>query len=78
MSDQPIETRAVAQEVEMFIDKEIEQVAKYENRQHMDESATFSLHQLAAQIYAMGWRDGAAVGADNERRAIRRVRRSDG
>ena len=48
----------VVQEVERFVASEIADVDRYLNRSHMDDSAVYSLHRLAATIYAMGSRDG--------------------
>jgi hypothetical protein len=45
-------------DVDAFVSQERDQVEQYENREHMDSSAVYSLHALARQIYALGWADG--------------------
>jgi hypothetical protein len=73
MSEQPFypEPLPVSQEVEQFIYGEFSNAEKYDNRDLLDKSGIYSLHRLAARIYAMGYRDGHLVGSANEREARR-------
>ena len=47
----PIEPASVVQTVERYVDAELADVNKYENRSLLDESGIYSLHLLAADIY---------------------------
>jgi hypothetical protein len=53
-----IEPLTVAEAVENYVESELHDEAKYENRKPLDESGVWSLHALAARIYAQGWADG--------------------
>lgn len=61
----------VAQEVDQYLYGEFSDAEKYDNRDLLDESGIYSLHRLAARIYAMGFRDGHMVGSGNDREARR-------
>jgi hypothetical protein len=63
------EPQPVAQEVDHYLYGEFSDAEKHSNRDLLDESGIWSLHRLAAHIYAMGFRDGHMVGGDNERKA---------
>ncbi len=71
MSD-PIETEATAELVEGFVSKTLSDAEKYSNSEPMDESNIFSLHVLAARIYADGYLDGQRVARRTESRAYNR------
>lgn len=60
-TDRPIEPLAVAQSVDSYVDGEHRDAAKYSNREILDESGVYSLHELAARIYQLGFNDGRAV-----------------
>lgn len=60
-TDRPIEPLAVAQDVEFYVEGEHRDAAKYSNRDLLDESGVYSLHELAARIYQRGFNDGRAV-----------------
>lgn len=64
MGAQPIEPRLVVSRVEEYVDAELAQVEKYDHRRPLDESGIYGLHQLAAEIYALGYAEGAGAGAD--------------
>jgi hypothetical protein len=53
-----VEPLTVAEVVENYVESELRDEAKYENRKPLDESGVWSLHALAARIYAQGWFDG--------------------
>lgn len=61
MSDPRIIPQAVAQEVDLWIDKQIEDAINFVNSEPLDESGAWSLHALAARIYAAGFSDGERV-----------------
>lgn len=58
MSYRRVEPAAAALMVEELVDVQHRDVAKYENRDHLDESAVFDLHTLAAHLYAPGFNEG--------------------
>lgn len=60
-TERPIEPLAVAQDVESYVDGEHRDAAKYSNRDLLDDSGVYSLHELAARIYQRGFNDGRAV-----------------
>jgi hypothetical protein len=61
MAERPVEPFAVAQLVETYATDQHREVAKYTNRELLDESGIYDLHTLAARIYALGFNEGAAV-----------------
>jgi len=61
-------------EVEMWADKQIEDSINFVNREPLDESGIFTLHRLAASIYARGWGDGARAEGERLRGVGRRER----
>lgn len=71
-SDFPIEPPEVADRVEEYISSELSDAEKYGNRSPLDESGIWSLHRLAATIYALGWRQGFGVGERNAQRGGQR------
>jgi hypothetical protein len=52
--------------VDLYVDKELHDARKYDNREPFDYSGIYSLHSLAAEIYASGWRDGERAQATRE------------
>ncbi|MCR1785322.1 hypothetical protein KVF89_22470 [Nocardioides carbamazepini] len=77
MAERPPEPYAVSQLVEQYVSTELADAAQYSNRTPLDESGIWSLHALAAEVYALGWREGALVADDRESRAARRHREAD-
>lgn len=63
-------------EVEMFVDEQLNDAAKYDNREPLDESGVFSLHMLAARLYAAGWADGERAQSEKDRCRASRARSS--
>lgn len=59
MSDNMIEPPNVIHLVDHYIDQEVRDAERYENRTPLDDSGAWSLHQLARDIYALGVADGA-------------------
>lgn len=74
MSDAIPVPQNVVQEVEDYIDKELSDRDKYENRTPLDESGIWSLHRLAARIYARGFGEGERIEAERGRGERRRLR----
>lgn len=70
----PIEPLAVVQHVEQYVDRELQDAEKYDNRDLLDESGIWSLHELAAKIYAQGYADGQAAESERSRHEARRAR----
>lgn len=65
-----IEPPQVVQAVESYVSKALHDAENYSNSTPLDESGVWSLHTLAAEIYALGWKDGEAAEArrhDGER-----------
>lgn len=61
---------AVVQAVEHYVYSELADREKYDNRAPLDESGIWSLHALAADIYAQGFEAGERV-EDTRNRAER-------
>lgn len=66
--------QTVVHAVEEYVYKELSDKQKYENREPLDESGIWSLHRLAARIYAMGFDAGGAIEADRGRAERQRAR----
>lgn len=66
--------RALVNRVDEYVESELNQAAQYDNRTLLDESGVWSLHRLAAAIYAAGWSDGESAEAERDRAARRRER----
>lgn len=60
--------------VDLYAEKELSDADKYTNREPLDDSGIWSLHQLAAQIYARGWSDGERAEATRSTGERLRVR----
>lgn len=58
MSDVIPVPQQVIEVVERWVDKELRDAEKYENRTPMDESGIFSLHRMSAEVYAAGFDAG--------------------
>lgn len=64
----------VVQQVEEYVYKELSDAEKYDNSSPLDESGIWSLHRLAARIYAAGFDAGERVEAERSRAAANRRR----
>ncbi|RIT58867.1 hypothetical protein D2E90_20815 [Mycobacteroides abscessus] len=69
-----IEPQVVIDLVEQYIDKELRHAEQYINRAPFDDSGCWSLHRLAADIYAQGYGDGERAQAERGRREALRQR----
>jgi hypothetical protein len=58
----------VAHMVNEYLSIELSDVEKYDNRELLDESGRYSLHRLAAEIYARGFDDGYRVSTAERRK----------
>ena len=56
-----IVTPEVVRLVDEYVSAELADAKKYSNSTPLDESGVFSLHRLAAEIYAHGYSDGSSV-----------------
>lgn len=70
MSESIIEPREVAEAVERYVAAEFAESRKFENRKPLDDSGVWSLHRLAATVFALGFAAGEHV-ADIRFRAQR-------
>ena len=64
----PIEPQSVIQLIESFVDRTLNDAAKYESSKPLDESNVYSLHDVAAEIYALGYHDGCMAQAVRDQR----------
>jgi len=62
-----VEPKAIAELVESFINDEHEDARKYSNRTLLDSLSAWTLHQLAADIYAAGFEEGMRTSEARER-----------
>lgn len=69
-----IEPQVVIDLVEQYIDKELHDAEQYINRVPFDDSGCWSLHRLAADIYAHGYADGEQAQSVRGRREALRQR----
>ncbi|MFD6400714.1 hypothetical protein [Nocardia sp. NPDC060249] len=69
MSSDQIEPIEVVCHVEQYVEYELRDVKQFSNRALLDESGVWSLHRLAAEIYAMGYRAGDQAAAERGRKA---------
>lgn len=58
-----IVTPDVVDMVDLYVEGELSDAAKYSNSTPLDESGIWSLHRLAAEIYARGFAAGEQVEA---------------
>lgn len=70
----------VVERVDQYVENELRDADRYENREPLDESGIWSLHGLVADAYAFGWAAGARAEArradgrrQREREAARRA-----
>lgn len=70
-----VEPRDVVDMVERYVDKAHRDAAKYSNSELLDDSGVWSLHKLAAEIYAAGYRDGET--AESVKQNSARLRKKD-
>lgn len=68
-----VEPKRIVELVEGFVNDEHDDDRKYTNRTPLDESGVWTLHQLAAEIYALGFQDG--VRAEEARQRGKRERK---
>jgi hypothetical protein len=61
-------------DVDRWVDSELSDAAKYDNRAPLDDSGVWSLHRLAAKMYAAGWDAGERAATERENAARRRER----
>ena len=48
-------------DIETWVTGRFDRAAKYDNAELLDEDGVYTLHQLAAHIYALGFADGVGV-----------------
>lgn len=72
MSEQRIEPSEVVMAVEMYVEGELRDEEKYDNRKPLDESGIYGLHLLAAKVYALGYDAGERAATERERRIRQR------
>lgn len=65
----------VVQEVERYVESELADAVKFDNREPLDDSGVFSLHRVVAQAYARGFDDGEQVADEKARRRASRAER---
>ena len=65
----PIEPAEIVQLVEGYVGKELRDAEQYDNRTPLDSSGVYSLHLLAAEIYAVAW-DHATRAAEMRRTEV--------
>jgi hypothetical protein len=75
MTERPVEPFAIARLVESYVDDETRSAAKYTNRSPLDDSGVYSLHVIAARIFALGFHEG--VQAEGWRQQSMRSRERD-
>ncbi|MUL47583.1 hypothetical protein FZI85_25040 [Mycobacterium sp. CBMA293] len=73
MSNVPVPDDVV-QVVEQYVEGELSDAVKFDNRAPLDESGIWSLHRLAANIYAKGFEAGTRVEGERQRQVQRRAR----
>ena len=61
MTERKVEPFAVAQMVERYVESEIRDAEKFSNRDVLDDSGVYGLHQLAADVYALGFNEGVTT-----------------
>lgn len=67
----------VVQAVEEYVDSELSDAEKYDNSTPLDESGIWSLHRLAARVYAIGFDAGERIEAERSRARAQRRRARD-
>jgi|GEM_PF-2229239 len=74
MTERKVEPFAVAQMVERYVESEIRDAEKFSNRDVLDDSGVYGLHQLAADVYALGFNEGVTTEGWRQLEARRRAR----
>lgn len=64
----------LVQEVERYVESELADADRYDNRQPLDEAGVWRLHTLGAEVYGRGWEDGERAQAERENGQRRRDR----
>ncbi|WP_255139144.1 hypothetical protein [Rhodococcus sp. 15-2388-1-1a] len=77
MSDARIEPQDVIQMVESYVSKQLHDAEKYTNSEPLDQSGVWSLHALAATIYARGFEDGERAESERNNGQRRREREAE-
>lgn len=75
MSDILVEPFEVARLVDQYADDQHLAASKYTNSEPLDESGIYTLHNVAARIYALGFKEGQQV--QNWRDSAERSRKQD-
>ena len=57
-TSRPIEPMNVVEMIDSYVRKALHDSDAYDNVELLDESGVWSLHRVAAEIYALGFRDG--------------------
>jgi hypothetical protein len=61
VTEHVIEPREVAEAVERYVERELADARQYDNRTPLDDCGVWSLHRLAATIFALGFEAGEQV-----------------
>lgn len=56
-----VEPREIVDMVDRWIDGEISSALRWDNKELLDEDGAYTLHRLAAGIYAAGWTGGSSA-----------------
>lgn len=64
---------SIVQEVERYVDDELADAKKFDNRTPLDESGVWSLHEVVARAYAKGFSDGQFAADEKARRRASRA-----
>lgn len=75
--DRVIEPPEVVEMVEQYVDQKLQEASMYDNRTPLDEDGVFSMHLLAARIYAAGFAAGETAQALRWSAGARRRARGD-
>ncbi|WP_052956748.1 hypothetical protein [Mycolicibacter heraklionensis] len=77
MSENRIVTPQVAELVDRYAERELDDARKFDNSTPLDESGIYSLHMLAARIYAYGFSDGERVAMTRHQGERQRARNAE-
>lgn len=72
MTDNYPEPANVAQQVDSWVSDQFRNARKWENSELLDDNGTFTLHRLAASIYAQGHAAGEQVERNRANEQLRR------
>ena len=67
MSEEIPIPQTIVRMVEEYVSRELSDQEKYDNRTPLDESGIWSLHRMAARIYASGFDEGVRIEAERAR-----------